>query len=231
MPLRGGRRHGSEETSVSFTLRKAMMLTWNWSGIFQTIVAAGFGTVIAQSFFTLLQEYRHKRKKAAYMAMRIAIILERYAATCLELIRKNHHAKLHCNEFSPQWDSALPALEVYPGDVAGWEALDRKLAGRCLSFRNKVQGSQAIIDSTWDYDVQSVGDTTKEHAAARGLEACELVAQLRRNNKIEKADLMHDYPHYLKKCDEEARKLRSKREQLTRRPGLRSLTSYSCIAG
>ena len=144
------------------------------------------------------------------MAMRLAVTQEFYASTCSEIISANDNADTPPDEEFPAWNVTLPTLPSYPDDTDGWRAIDRKLAGRCLNLRNKIDGSQGLIRSTIEFSEERLGDVLKAQAAERGKEAWDLAVALRRKHRIEQADTVWHFPDHLEQSLENAN--RSMRE-------------------
>lgn len=197
-------------------------LEWDWpvigdqylKPIANALVGAGLGTGIIQ----MLRDRRARRSHAAYMAMRLAITLEFYASACSDLISANENAQTPPDEEYPAWDTGLPALPLYPDDAEGWRSIDRRLAGRCLNLRNKIDGSQGLIRSTIEFSEDYLGDTITLQAAERGKEAWDLAVALRRKHRIERADTVWDYADHLGRSIHSAN--RSMKEQNSRSAGL-----------
>jgi hypothetical protein len=105
----------------------------DWSTLVQTFVGAGVGTAVVTGLISIYRDHRHKKSQAAYMAMRLAVVLEAVAADCSDLIADNATARQSADEQFPDWKTKLPELPPYPDDAEGWRAIDRKLAGRCLN--------------------------------------------------------------------------------------------------
>src|SRR5258706_8914354 len=127
------------------------------------------------------------------MAMRLAVILESYAYACSEFIADNANMQSPPDQEFPDWNITLPELLAYPDDLDGWRAIDRKLAGRCLNFRNRIHGSQGLISAALEYTIDDLEDIFNEQAAARGLEAWELAAALRSKHGGEQANPVSDF--------------------------------------
>ena len=54
--------------------------TWEWATLTRTAVGAGFGTALVQGLLAIYRDTRQRKSQAAYMAMRLAVILEEYAS-------------------------------------------------------------------------------------------------------------------------------------------------------
>jgi hypothetical protein len=196
-------------------------MTWDLGSFATTVFGAGFGAAVMQAFLSLYRDYRQRKAPAAYMAMRLAVILEAYASACSVLISDNHDANAEQgpDDQYPNWTLTLPELPPYPDDADGWRAIDRVLAGRCLNFRNKIIGSQGIIRSTENYAVDDLARTIDEELACRGLEAWEIGVALRCKHSIEGADTVWPYAEALKTSLEGTKQ--AQKAQVDRNKGMR----------
>lgn len=190
-------------------------LTWDWATLAKSALGAGFGTAAVTGILAVYRDAHHRKSHAAYMAMRLAVILESYAYACSEFISENSSMQAPPDQEFPDWNTTLPVLPPYPDDPEGWRAIDRKLAGRCLNFQNRIHGSQGIISATNDYTVDDLEDTFREHAAARGLEAWTLATALRDKHGVEKADPVSDFVEWLQTVLKKAKA--SQQDQAERR--------------
>lgn len=175
-------------------------LIWDWATIGKTALGAGVGTALVQGLLAIYRDRRNRKSHAAYMAMRLAVTLEFYAKACADFIQENANVQPPPpDEEYPSWKAELPELPAYPDDADGWRAIDCALAGRCLNLRNKIHASQGLIDETIEYNMDALGDTLEEQAAARGLEAWKLALALRRKHGVGKADMVWDYVETLER--------------------------------
>ena len=172
-------------------------LAWDWATLAKSALGAGFGTAAMTGILSVYRDTRHRKSQAAYMAMRLAVTLESYAYACSEFIAENANTQPPPDREFPDWNTSLPELAAYPDDLDGWRAIDRKLAGRCLNFRNRIHGSQGLISATWEYAMEDLEDTLSEQAAARGLEAWELASALRSKHGVEQAEPVSDFVEWL----------------------------------
>ena len=157
--------------------------------------------------------WRDGRKKSAdstYLAVRLTVILEAYAAACADLISRNNMAEIWINDDLPRWDIRLPTLTAFPDDGDGWKALDPNLASECLGLRNKIDGSQGMISETIEHDEMEIGRSVQMQASERGLEAWSLAQRLRKAHRLRPVELVFRYDDFLKKEIERA-KAREKR--------------------
>ncbi len=188
-------------TTVEFT----------WGGLLTLAGSAGIIAALVNQGLGWLREWwavADKRKaNGGYMALRLAVILEAYASACADAISGNQNAEQRPDEQYPDWTAQLPELPEYPDDTEGWRALPIKVAGRVLSLRNKVAGSQSIIDSVVEYSEDYLEEEYAEQAAERGLEAWNLAVELRRTYGLEEVDVVWSYAasleHHLKRAKKE----------------------------
>jgi len=169
----------------------------DWGDLVKTVLAAGVGSALVQIVMPLYLGRRQREDHAAYMAMRLAVILEAFARSCSDFIEANRNAYHQEDQEFPDWDATLPKLGSYPEDSDGWRAIDRNLAGRCLGLRNKIAESQGLISSVIEYSEDELGDTLDEHAAKRGLEAWQLAVELRKRSGVEEVEPDWDYADVL----------------------------------
>lgn len=157
----------------------------------------------------------HSKKKAhaSYLALRLAILLEAYAYACATIIQKNGNAETRPDEQYPDWEVKLPPLPEYPDDAEGWRSLKLDLASRALALRNRIDGSQAIIDVTIEYAEHELEEELDGQFGARGMEAFQIAADLRRRYDLDAANLIYDFTDTLigavasaKRTKEESRK-------------------------
>ena len=174
---------------------------------------------LVQSLFVMHRDGRQRKAHAAYMAMRLAVILEAHTAACLEFIGRNDAEQPHpTGRFTG--GVVLPLVEPYPDDAEGWRAIDRGLAGRCLGLPLKIRANQVAIGWTGvfdDDDWENVGDIVKEMASSRGLDAWELAKAIRSKHNIEKADKALDYSDQLTANLEKAQQAKANQRERRRR--------------
>ena len=171
---------------------------WEWSRFFMMIVGAGVGSAVVQLLMPVYRDRRMRRRHAAYMAMRLAVVLENFAWACASFIQVNHDARTPADDQHPAWEIALPVPLAYPEDVDGWRAVAPNLAARVFGLANKLNESKSAIRNTIESNKGDLGRILDEQAAVRGLEAWNLATELRKTYGIEPVQLEWDYPNYLK---------------------------------
>ena len=182
-------------------------------GALKTIVGAGVGAAVVQVLVPLWRDRHQRKAQAAYMAMRLAITLEAYTSACLELIYSNENAEHPPEDRFPNWDVGLPTLPHYPDDAEGWKAIDRRLAGDCLNFRNKIRESQSYISSVINWSEEDLEYEIDIQPGKRGLEAWRLALRLRAKHGLEPADVEWPYADELQAKLEKAEAKERKRRQ------------------
>jgi hypothetical protein len=169
-------------------------LGWEWSRFFMMIVSAGVGSALVQSLMPIYRDRRTRRKQAAYMAMRLAVVMENFAWACANFIQDNHNARTPPEAEYPAWEIALPELLAYPEDADGWRAIAPKLAGRVFGLRNKLHESKSTIRNIIEFNKAELGWVLDEQAASRGLEAWRMAIDLRKTYGIEAVELEWNFP-------------------------------------
>lgn len=172
---------------------------WDWGSIWHAAVGAGLGTAAVQGAITLYRERTQKQDKAAYLALRVAVLLEAYGSDCCRFYFDNASAIEPPDEQYPAWRTDLPDPPELPDDTEAWRAMNRELLARCLNFPNKVRASQNAIEACAEYTEHELGNTLDEHASARGVEAWDIACALRKAYGLQSAEIVYDYHDTLRK--------------------------------
>ncbi len=81
------------------------------------MIGAGLGSgvvsVFVQGYLPIWRENRQRNAHAAYMAMRLAVMLESYSAACLDFIWSNDNAETLPGQEYPNWDVMLLIPQYY----------------------------------------------------------------------------------------------------------------------
>lgn len=185
--------------------------TWDWLSIVKAAFGAGLGTAIVQGGLALYRERALKKENAAYLALRIAVLLEAFASECCDFYFYNANAEQPPDEPYPAWRTELPKLPEFPDDTEAWRAMDRSLAARCLKFPNRVRASQNAIASAIEYYMQELEYELDEQASARGVEAWDIASSLRETYKLARAETVFDFAEVLRKALKTTQEERDKR--------------------
>ena len=197
--------------------------SWDWAFIGKTILGAGLGSAAVQALAGVLRDRRERADRAGYMAMRLAVQLERFASECADLILSNKDAPHPPDQEFPNWDVHLPKLAEYPSDADGWRSIDRRFAGRALDLANRIDGSRSIIRATAEYNEDNLGGEVTIQAADRALEALEIAKGLRRVHGVQAEVPVWDYESTLNsertKVIDDREDIRKRREEFGKRVG------------
>ena len=185
---------------------------WDWVSIWKAAIGAGLGTAAVQGSIALYRERTQKNEKAAYLALRLAVLFEGYASKCCDFYFDNLNAVEPPDE-PYAWRTDLPEMSELPDDTEAWRAMDKKLLARCLEFPNRVRASQNAIEACAEYTMPDLGVTLDEQASARGVEACEIAASLRSTYKLGRAEPVFDYYGRLQQVLKTSRQEREERER------------------
>jgi hypothetical protein len=168
-------------------------MTGGPQGVIGTALSAELGTILVQFIGPLVRDHYERKRRAAYMALRLAVFLEAYAVACADFISEDSEPPIADDEY-PNRTTQLPQPPEYPDDPDGWRAIDGPLAGKCLNLPAKIRGSQRVINSEIEHMFYDhLDDTLDEQAAERGLEAWRIAAALRRTYAVEAVETVWDY--------------------------------------
>jgi hypothetical protein len=119
------------------------------------------------------------KSQARYLGLQVAIILERFAGDCLNLVSEiDTGAQL---KHSPDSLSTnLPLLPEFPKDDLGWRAMDAILAHKVLSVHVDRGAAQGAINDDWMYGgPNSAPFECARQAAILGWQAWQTAADVR----------------------------------------------------
>ncbi|MDQ0837855.1 hypothetical protein [Sphingomonas faeni] len=135
----------------------------SWASDFITI--AGPAGLISGSLTHYLAGRREKwtsQRQARYLGLQVAIILERFAGDCINLVSEiDTGAQLSHNPES--LPTKIPELQEFPKDDLGWRAMDSTLAHRVMSVHVDRNASQGAVTD----DMMYCGATSAPFECAR----------------------------------------------------------------
>jgi len=162
-----------------------------WQQIISLSLVAAVVTALSNWLSTWFFSYRPQQKSADYDAVRLAVVLERFAYECASVI--SDEAKWYASQGSAGGlHSEMPAIP-FPTDIT-WKYLDLSLVQRLLRLQNDLLRSDDIIEFEADYitpEVESPKEAA-EQAALLGYRAHLLALDLR---KIYPAISAPDHAH------------------------------------
>jgi hypothetical protein len=185
---------------------------WDWLSVLKAAIGAGVGTAAVQGGVALYKERTRKKENAAYLALRLAVLLEAYASECCGFYFENSNAQHSPDEPYPAWRTHLPDLPEFPDDTEAWRAMDKRLVAKCLNFPNRVHASRNAIAACVEHTMDDLDVVLDEQASARGVEAWEIASALRKAYGLDRAEIVFDYYSVLQKVLKQSREDREERE-------------------
>jgi hypothetical protein len=157
---------------------------------FSTIAVAALSTGLATAIFNQgiswwrehTLEMRATGKEARYLAIRLAVILERFALDCADGIAGQKMYNRHGPEVG-RAHGALPDLAPYP-DESEWKSLEPDFLARALTLRNELVLADRAIGFWADVEPECVPGTCDEECGKCGFFAWTLAANLRRHYRF-----------------------------------------------
>ena len=156
-------------------------------------VLFGLLGVLVGAFITWIKETliqkRTRLEHATYLAVRVICILDEYVDKCVAIVTDDGsvsaevqvlHRDEHVKEYYPV--KRLPVVPDFPADL-DWRSIDSDLMYRILTFPNRVR----IENSGIQWVVGELFEIRQEGYAKLGLEAIEIVEELRRLFKLPEA--------------------------------------------
>lgn len=152
-----------------------------WSTIFATALSTGLATALLNQGIGWWRETASQKstleRDARYLAIRVAVILERFAIDCADAIAdqdlfsssSGHAGRRH---------ATIPKLAEYPSD-ADWKALRADLLASALTLRNEISLSDSKISFWEEIDRDCIPGECKQQCGKCGYIAWLLAADLR----------------------------------------------------
>lgn len=181
----------------------------DWSEVLKIAGTAGVSAAIVTQVLVWGREsfgtWRRKTANAAYLAIRIAVVLEGFAAICSEVVSEIRNFE-SSRGIVGSATKDLPQLAPYPVDDESWRAIDLELVEEVLSLPNKIPASQRGIDFAGEVGCEDDISQRKclEEACQLGLEALRLAKRLRKRYKFSAYKPGYDYAAYLQEAADEA---------------------------
>ncbi|SRR6266851_6809190 len=127
------------------------------------------------------KDHTSTKRDPRYSAMRIAVILEKFAIECANVISDNDLYK-KAEGHAGAAHGTLPPLREFPADT-DWKALDPALSARTLSLPNELSLADGTIKFWWDIEPGDQGillHACDLQAGKCGYIAWQLAADMRR---------------------------------------------------
>lgn len=187
-----------------------------FAGIISALFSALFGGVVKEFF-----EWRERKRKAQYLALKLSLVLERYYYACTDRVYdiENYRSS---NGHGGSNDVGLPDITEYPDDPIAWIYLDKTLADEVLSFPAAIQAIDEGIRFNAYWDSMPDGPDPKctlEPLYEMALRSIELARRVRSKHDIvetnrtreSEAQLKQSRDRFLTKLTEQ----RERRQQAT----------------
>jgi hypothetical protein len=152
------------------------------SWVTDIVTIAGPAGLVSAVLTHGLSGWRERRKsvrQGQYLALRLAVILERYASECNDLVARID-AAADANVNPDNYPTDLPPAPSYPEDDEGWRVLYSALAHRALALVVERNAAQAAVAEDWfHHGSTSAPFECSRLAAILGWEAWETAVDLR----------------------------------------------------
>lgn len=123
-----------------------------WEEILPALIGAGIGTAIVEAATTLYQYFKTGRNQASFLAFRVVIQLESYAAQCVSRIYDAQNWESSREAMGHPWTS-LPDFPEFPDDPDGW----RNVGPEILHLAYSVKSAHEADQSAQRFLVQEIG--------------------------------------------------------------------------
>lgn len=152
------------------------------------------GALLTQGM-TWFREGRSVKRETAYLALRVATVLERFAEEAAGFVGQiNDYRGGSMEGVSTQ----LPSLRPLPDEEERWRDLDVLLTARVLGFEEGVRSRQGGIDNTWEHASPEDGiSAAKAQATLLATAALRLAGDLRRRYGLPPFDTGSVWPEFL----------------------------------
>lgn len=153
-----------------------------WAEIFKLALGAGVFTAIINQGIGWFRDFLNDKtvtdREAQYLAVRVAVILEKFAITCAGTLTQNA-----LNEESGghvgMWKNEPPPFPDYPRDI-DWKYLEPNLSIRALSLANEIQLSNNTIETAFVVlPDDEIGDVCNQEIGKCGYRAWIIAKELR----------------------------------------------------
>lgn len=174
-----------------------------WMDILKVALSTGVAAALLNQSISWFKDWTSERKNISregrYLALRIAVILERFSIDCAELIA-SYNLHDQSDGHAGKQSGSLPILPAYPSD-ADWKSLNPALCAKALAMRNELELSDKALDFHFEVDAFQLGSAFKDEAGKCGYRAWEIATELRSLYKLpsfRSKDLYWDFVETLK---------------------------------
>ncbi len=165
----------------------------NWWDIIKVAASAGVLSAILNQGFAVLIQHSREKKSAAYLALRVAIILETFASECARKIRALEYDDIQgiYDAGFPLTGETLPQIAEYPDDDS-WKHMPSDLASEALSFPNLIEQRRQAHSNWMDtIEAQQEGFSEKlkdikQMYGDLGMHSMKIAYDLRKKHRLPK---------------------------------------------
>ena len=165
-------------------IRQGKELTGDGTTDFIALVAsAGVFSAILTGLLNWIGHLWVRARKARYLALRLAVVFENYAAACLSAIA-DHESAISSGDQIGQLAYMLPQAPILPQADEIWPMLNHEATSRALAFETEVLN----FNSTTRFEIDVVGDVDHDRVVnglcETALRALNLARDLRYRHEV-----------------------------------------------
>jgi hypothetical protein len=176
----------------------------NWTSILTSGLVVAILTTGANWLRDLWRDHSNSKKDATYLALRVAVILERFVTDCVYRVWDDNSD----NKEGRDLTFKLPELYVFPADEPEWKSFHNRkpiLASRVLSFPNEVRSAELLSQFQAHREGNPFGIT--DEIIKAGMNAWVLACDLRKAYTLELITIAN-----LSSLEAELNKLRARKD-------------------
>lgn len=113
-----------------------------WEEILPALIGAGIGTAIVEAATTLYQYFKTGRNQASFLAFRVVIQLESYAAQCVTRLYELENWNNTGGAMGAPW-VLLPDFAEFPDDPDGWRNVGTEVMHLAYCLKSDHEGAQS----------------------------------------------------------------------------------------
>lgn len=159
---------------------------FDWLKIITLVLSSSVGTALFSQMFGRYLESRKEsaqiRRDASYLALRLSVVLEKFAVDCAVSIWEAED--YYSSPGGRSGGARIPELIEYPSD-ADWKSLDNELSSRALTFCNEIHMARIDSGFTWELDHDDAIKAKANFVGKCGYGALKLSKDLRKKYSIQ----------------------------------------------
>lgn len=156
------------------------------------VVTLSLSSSVIGSFLTQAalhwREQTSSKREAAYLALRLATVFERYAHDAADMVNDNDNFASSRGEVG-QWKAELPSLGSLPDEKERWRDLPVELTSSVLDFTPTRDTGERRIRQAYDVmDAEEASAILRTSALQLGMRALNVGRRLREAYKLPKPE-------------------------------------------